>query len=1081
MPVDYDSIRRENRRKYGEEIGRIGSMLLSERYDDRTHFIFEILQNAEDALKKRGDWYGPRAVKFSLFNYSLTISHFGKPFDEADVRGVCGIGESTKKLTDIGRFGIGFKSVYAFTDNPEIHSGQEHFAIESYVWPKAVRERSLKPEETKIHIPFKRNEPNEPLAKDDILEGLQRLGPRTLLFLREIEEISWSVVNGPSGCYQRSKPKFLGDEVRKVRVVGQDNASDEVEEGWIVFSREVFNEGTSAGHVEIAFQLRQSSASRQNSSLRRVDDSRLVVFFPTVLPTYLGFVVQGPYRTTPSRDNVPQNDRWNRHLIQETAVLLVDALEELRELGLLNISTLQCLPLNAHLFDEKSRFAPLFQAVKEALKTKPLLPAYRGGHIAAQNGKLARTQDLRALISPDQLVNLFPSDDNPVWLSDSITADRTPSLRRYITGELAVDEVAPEWLVPRLTATFLEAQSDEWIERLYVFLNSQRALLQRLQRMPLARLENGSHTVAFSDGKPQAYLPGNTKTGFPTVKRSVCQSREARSFLESLGLRVPDPVDDVITNILPKYGKDQVDIPDREYQSDIERVLTAYDTDSTAQRSNLLSALREAKFIVAADTGNGVSQFVRPSETYLATERLTGLFEGVPGVLLVDNSRECLRGERIRDLLRATGTPEYLAPTQVEPSLTQEDKEEFRRRYGDTRYSSERPVEDYTLMGLDSLLSVLASLPVEQASKRASLLWDALRDVQQRRGNAAFYGHYRWFYYTNRDAMFPARFIQTLNEATWIPDKNGVLRPPSSIVFEDTGWEEDLTLAAKIQFMPGTLRELANETGIELEALDLLKKLGCTSEAELKKRLGIVDDSSGDAISTDSTQNTHGRSHDSEAEPTAPATDQIHSTLDVEDADGHGGRPSSSKRSTTPDATSETQQSGTASAGQQNRANSSTTQSGSGQGGRSGGGREFVSYIAVSPDEASENPEGLTHQERMSLEEQAIELVLSKEPTLQRTPPNNPGFDLYELGPNGEAVRWVEVKSMKSTLSDHPVGLSSTQFESAQKYQDAYWLYIVENAGNPEQSHIIRIKDPAGKAQTFTFDHGWVAVSEDLD
>jgi hypothetical protein len=32
--------------------------------------------------------------------------------------------------------------------------------------------------------------------------------------------------------------------------------------------------------------------------------SPLVVFFPTVVESHLGFLVQGPYRTTPSRDNM---------------------------------------------------------------------------------------------------------------------------------------------------------------------------------------------------------------------------------------------------------------------------------------------------------------------------------------------------------------------------------------------------------------------------------------------------------------------------------------------------------------------------------------------------------------------------------------------------------------------------------------------------------------------------------------------------------------------------------------------------------------------------------------------------------
>ena len=87
----------------------------------------------------------------------------------------------------------------------------------------------------------------------------------------------------------------------------------------------------------------------------------------------------------------------------------------------------------------------------------------------------------------------------------------------------------------------------------------------------------------------------------------------------------------------------------------------------------------------------------------------------------------------------------------------------------------------------------------------------------------------------------------------------------------------------------------------------------------------------------------------------------------------------------------------------------------------------------------------------MNLEERAIERILDEEPELKRTPANNPGFDLTEVDPNGRPVRWIEVKAMKATLNDRPVGISRTQFEWAQKHGSGFWLYIVENAGTPEQ------------------------------
>jgi hypothetical protein len=113
----------------------------------------------------------------------------------------------------------------------------------------------------------------------------------------------------------------------------------------------------------------------------------------------------------------------------------------------------------------------------------------------------------------------------------------------------------------------------------------------------------------------------------------------------------------------------------------------------------------------------------------------------------------------------------------------------------------------------------------------------------------------------------------------------------------------------------------------------------------------------------------------------------------------------------------------------------------------------------------------------MALEAKAIELVRACESKWQPTPTQNPGFDLFEVDPDGQQISWCEVKAMTGSLQDRPVGLSRTQFESARQHGMAYWLYAVERAGT-EDARIVRIQDPAGKARTFTFDHGWLDVAE---
>ena len=149
---------------------------------------------------------------------------------------------------------------------------------------------------------------------------------------------------------------------------------------------------------------------------------------------------------------------------------------------------------------------------------------------------------------------------------------------------------------------------------------------------------------------------------------------------------------------------------------------------------------------------------------------------------------------------------------------------------------------------------------------------------------------------------------------------------------------------------------------------------------------------------------------------------------------------------------------------------------------QSRGRREFISYVAVqSDDEKESDPDHLSQQERMNLEAKSIQVILKEEPELERTPANNPGFDLTQPGPDGQPIKWVEVKAMKATLDDHPVALTRTQFERAQKHGKAYWLYVVENAATPEHARIVRIRNPAGRARRFTFDHGWRAVSKETN
>jgi hypothetical protein len=1061
MGSDYNTIRAENKSKYGTDIGRIGPMLLAHRYADRTHFIFELLQNAEDALARRSrGWRGSRTVSFTLEKAELQVSHYGEPFNEGDVRGICGIAESTKEnFTAIGRFGIGFKSVYAFTKRPEIHSGTEDFAIESFVWPFAVPSLRRETDETIILVPL---DNGDATAHQEIANGLESLGTSTLLFLRNIEEINWTVTGGRAGVYLREARK-LDKDVRQIDIMGQEHGKIVTSGRWLVFSRPVTHRNRDAGYVEIAFSVAQDDGSR-HKRLQRVNRSPLVVFFPTVLETHLGFLLQGPYRTTPSRDNVPGTDKWNQHLVAETAVLLVDSLGWLRDHNLLNTALLRCLPLEPEKFGEASMFAHLFQATKKALLAESLLPRFDRGHIAAKSARLARTQELRDLFSPNQLASLLGKRAELVWLTGEITQDRTPELRHYLIDELEVEELTPELIIPKLTQQFLKAQPDAWIVKLYEFLDGQPALRWRLGEIPIVRLEDGNHVVAERNGLSQAFLPSTMKTGFPTVRSSVCTSKNATAFLRTLGLTEPDPVDDVIVNILPKYKAEKIKVEDKDYKADIQRILTAFATDSKARREALTSALKTATFVKAVDAKSNSKWWTTPANAYLATERLKQLFAGVNGVLLVDDSYDCLRGEDARELLEACGATRYLQTIPVQTTLSWEELNDIRRSAGLERATWEK-INDITLRGLDSLLELLSELDPKTRRLRSGLLWGALSDLENRRSSAPFLAEYKWGYsQAYKTEYFDADFVRQLNASAWVPTQDDDLDRPEFVLFETLGWQPNPFLQSKICFKPPVIAALAREAGIEPGVLDLLKRFGLTSEAELRNKLGLPDEDETEA-------SADGKIFDSEDTAGANGAGMTQSAQDMSGAGGTGSGPSNGSRSSTETGT------GTGGHGTSRQTvDGSSTSAGESEN-RRGASRAFISYVAVSAEDEGPDPDGLDHAARMALESKAIDLILLDEPSWERTPTHNPGYDLYEPDGAGATARWCEVKAMTGTMEERPVGLSRTQFEHAQQYREKYWLYVVEHAGT-SNARILRIQDPAGKARTFTFDRGWAPIAE---
>ena len=72
----------------------------------------------------------------------------------------------------------------------------------------------------------------------------------------------------------------------------------------------------------------------------------------------------------------------------------------------------------------------------------------------------------------------------------------------------------------------------------------------------------------------------------------------------------------------------------------------------------------------------------------------------------------------------------------------------------------------------------------------------------------------------------------------------------------------------------------------------------------------------------------------------------------------------------------------------------------------------------------------------------------------------------------------AEIKSIGGAWTGFGVWMSATQMEDNRASGDAYWLYVVEHANDPDAATLHRIQNPAGQATKFGFDAGWQAIRE---
>ena len=385
-----------------------------EKYSEKAHFVYELLQNADDV--------GATYVKFLLRKSGLYFAHNGtthftvtSPDDRhtiGHINAITAIGDSSKNgenASKIGKFGIGFKAVFQYSNTPHIYDPHISFKIKDLIVP-VLLEHEPHPlraaDETLFYFPFDRLEKSPQDAVDEIEEKLKTLS-YPLLFLNNLKKITWETDNGLKGAYHLEQvekgntPLSIFD--KKIENYIQTIGKKVLKQPFLRFLKEI-SQTQSAQIVYLLDEENNIIFSKKHPAY---------CFFPTKVMTGLRFLIHAPFQLSDSREGIQAKEKWNEQLVRHLADLVAESAEFLVKSDIEKESIFNALPFDKN--DLDTLFTPISDALMQRFLQIPLLPtAQKGEYVTIKNAYLAETQDTQNLCDTPQLEAFF--GDGARWI-----------------------------------------------------------------------------------------------------------------------------------------------------------------------------------------------------------------------------------------------------------------------------------------------------------------------------------------------------------------------------------------------------------------------------------------------------------------------------------------------------------------------------------------------------------------------------------------------------------------------------------------------------------------------------------------
>jgi hypothetical protein len=766
-----------------------------EKYADPTHFIFELLQNAEDA--------GATWARFELMPTAVIFDHNGRSFERRDIEGITGIGNTTKleEANKIGCFGIGFKSVYVVSERPEVHCTIEGktiaFAIRDLVVPELVAS-AHGPSTTRFVLPLPLKSGRATIVK--VRATLEQSGSRSLMYLQQLRRLEWADGTTVTRCRAED-----GDEgIRTLR--STVNGTSEQVDRFLVLARPVRREGKKSDlAVKIAMRLNDGGEIVPEPA-----PTRLSVFFVTEEQTGLHIHLHGPFQLTDSRANIKRDNEWNEHVVDELAALLAESLPKLRDHGMIKRSFLE-VPPNAS--DEL--FAPwdrLRAAAITAFREHPLVPAQFGGYLRAGDAVRGPT-DIRDLLRDEGLA-AFGGMQGRRWAGGALRSGRADA---FLASLEIVEWGAAELLdafdgafrpkyfnlnsdpAPARACEWFDALEDDMVQRFYLLIDSSLRTQRRAISPNLAfvRLENGSRATLSDALLPPSGAPVDVEAaahGIVLVRSALLRTRRGKDveqFLRRVGVKEISERDYLRAIVRANYAPGAPTPTAERHMEHMRRFLDWHTKHEDASLLDNVAFLR----VEGAD-GYYASDAVFLDRPYTRS----GLSLIYDGGVKNRNRRPLWRGysrlerEHLFALLKELDVEEALAVERTNIPYGHPHRSELIHGFGSSRQTDSGHDIDYTIRQLPVLLA-------RKNPEISKLIWKAVAEKGAHVMRASYSPNR-----THVPHRAPSTLALHLRDTAWIPAKDGTLRHPSAITPADlppglstTGneeWLNDIGFAA---------------------------------------------------------------------------------------------------------------------------------------------------------------------------------------------------------------------------------------------------------------------------------------------